>query len=232
MNLHALPQPGGPEAQAEPDATAASRWVSAKPRSIRGSLGGALLLEGALVAGLLVWLGHRVSVAHRVERVAVRMVQPPTPPKPVPVTPTQVQSPEMPVVAELPVISQLSAQPAPPHAFTVPALAPPSAPSAAGIAATDPLQRYTAVLNAAVQSGLRVTGMVRAMRLHGVASVMFKLTPAGRLVWAKLARSSGIPPIDEAAVARVRATVYPPFPADLPQRDLTFQIEVKLSAGR
>ena len=230
MNLHALQQEGGPEPHAEPDTTAANRWVSARPRSIRGSLGGALLLELALVVSLLVWLGHRASVSHLVERVAVRMVRPPTPPKPVPVTPVQVQSPEMPAVAVLPTISQSS--PLPARAFTVPALIPTSAPSAAGAPAANPLQRYTSVLNAAVQSGLRVTGMVRAMRLHGVASVMFKLTPAGQLLWARLVRSSGIPPIDDAALARVRSTAYPPFPVDLPQRDLTFEIEVKLSAGR
>lgn len=232
MKLHVLQHEDGSGPEAEPDTAAASRWVSAKPRSIRGSLGGALLLEAALVAGLLIWLGHRSSPSPVTERVAVRMVQPTVPPKPAPVTPTQVRRPEMPVVAELPVIAQSSPLPVPTEAFSVPAVVQPSAPPAAGTPAADPLQRYTAELNAAVQAGLRVTGMVRAMRLHGVASVMFRLTPAGQLLWAKLARSSGIPPIDEAALARVRMTVYPPFPADIPQHDLTFQIEVKLSAGR
>ena len=232
MNLHVLQHEDGHGAEAEPDTTAASRWVSAKPRSIRGSLGGALLLEIALVTGLLAWLGHRASAPQIAERVAVRMVQPPAPPKPAPVTPTEVQRPEMPVVAALPVIAQSSPLPVPTRAFSVPAAAPPSSPPAAGVPTADPLQRYTAALNAAVQAGLRVTGMVRAMRLHGVASVMFRLTPAGQLLWVKLVRSSGIPPIDDAALARVQATAYPPFPADLPQHDLTFQIEVKLSAGR
>jgi periplasmic protein TonB len=70
------------------------------------------------------------------------------------------------------------------------------------------------------------------MGLHGVTTVVFRLTPAGHLLWAKVEKSSGVPPIDNAALARVKATLYPAFPAALPQHDTTFEIAVKLSTDR
>jgi len=228
MSLHAAEPPDeGFDPGREAPQAAANRWVSAQPRPIGASFGGALLLELALIGGLLWWSAHRLRTAPLPPRVPVRVAAAPTPLPPVPLP----QAPPMPALSPLaspPVIALPSTQPLAEPRFTVP-VAPPPPPAAAGASSADLLARYTAELNAAVQSGLRVPGMVRAMRLHGTATVLFKLTPSGQLLWAQLARSSGVPQIDDAAMAKVRATAYPPFPVALGREDMTFEIEVKLT---
>lgn len=207
------------------------RW----PRALRNSrtLGLAILIEAGLIAAvfLLVVRATRTEPVPPPKRIAVEEVALPAP---VPAAPkmqrTQVTRPAAaqpddpsPIAVPTDV-----AMPGLRHLIPPPSLVPPPVPQAAGVNKASLLARYIAELNAAIQSGLQVPGMVRAMRLSGIATVTFELTPSGRLVWARLSRSSGVPLIDQTALAKVKATQFPPFPARLPQRDTTFKIKVRL----
>lgn len=198
------------------------------------SLGAALVFEALLVIGMI-WLAatHHASPPPALpKRVAIHVVEPPPPPKtqPVPVIAPTAVAAQTQQVTSLPVI----AIPASVHldhpTFQVPRL--PQPPPVPIVTQNNPniLARYTSMLRAATQAGLKVPGMVRAMRLQGIATVVFKLAPAGgRVLWARLVHSSGVPMIDQAAIAKVKATDYPPFLPGLPQHDSTFKIAVRLS---
>lgn len=228
-----IPEPGAAVFSVTPP----PRTWPVKPAPFYRALGIALLIEAAVIAGITWGFPH--APAHAVTqpplRVRVHVVEPPPPlPPPVPVlTPARIMPPA-PVRAapSLPVIAVSSRTSLPHPTFRVPAqpLPPPPAIPAGNTASA--LARYTALLHAAIQSGLRVPGMVRAMRLRGIATVIFRLTPSGQLLWARLARSSGIPPIDNAALAKVKSSGYPPFPRSLPQQDTTFKIAVRLDTTR
>jgi len=204
--------------------------------SFSRSLGAALVFEALLLLGSMWVIAHHHAappVPAPPKRIAIHVVQPPPPPKSPPLqelTPTVSASTPMPATPSLPVIAVSSHVHLNHPAFQVPAL--PLPPPAVTAPQTTPnqLDRYTSMLRAATQADLRVPGMVQAMRLQGIATVLFKLAPAGgRALWAKLVHSSGIPMIDQAALAKVRSTSYPPFLEGLPQRDSTFKIAVRLS---
>ncbi len=199
------------------------------------SLGIGLVLELLLLVGLAWLAGHRRPVAppRQPQRIAIHVVEP-LPPAPLPrvpdLVPTTVVTTPTNIAPSLPVMA-ISRDVSLPHpmAFQVPALPRLPPPQTVVGNTRSVLARYTAMLNTAIQSGLTVPGMVRAMRLHGIATVIFELNPSGRLLWAKLERSSGIPPIDQAALAKVKSSRFPPFLKGLPRQTTTFQIAVKLS---
>jgi TonB family protein len=213
---------------------AGSHW----PRALRNSrtLGLAILIEAALIVTviLLVARATRTEPAPPPKRIAVEEVALPIP---VPAAPKMVRTQVAPPSAVQPdPLSPIAvptdvAMPGLRHLIPPPSLVPPPAPQTSGVNKASLLARYIAELHAAIQSGLQVPGMVRAMRLSGMATVMFELTPAGHLMWARLSRSSGVPMIDQTALAKVKATQYPPFPAKLPQRDTTFKIKVRLQTN-
>ncbi len=229
-----IPEPGA----AVFSVTPSPRTWPVKSAPFYRSLGIALLIEAAVIAGITWGFPHAPAhaVARPPLRVRVHVVEPPPPlpPPPMPVlTPARVTPPApVRVASRLPVIAVSSRTPLSHPTFQVPEqpLPPPPAIPAENTASV--LARYTARLHAAIQSGLRVPGMVRAMRLRGIATVIFRLTPSGQLLWAKLAHSSGIPPIDNAALAKVKSSRYPPFPRGLPQQDTTFKIAVRLDTTR
>ncbi len=198
------------------------------------SLGIGLVLELLLLVSLVWLVGHRRPVAppRPPQRIAIHVVEPlpPAPLPPVPdLVPTAAVVTPADIVPSLPVLAVSRDVSLPLPTFQVPAYAPPPPPQTVVENTRSVLARYTAMLNSAIQSGLRVPGMVRAMRLHGIATVIFELKPSGRLLWAKLERSSGMPPIDQAALAKVKSSRFPPFLKGLPRQATTFQIAVKLS---
>ena len=88
--------------------------------------------------------------------------------------------------------------------------------------------RYAAQLNARVQARLVVPEDVQMMHLTGRTVVAIRVAPDGRLVAVSIARSSGVGPIDRAALAAVRATNLPPFLGDMPRHPVTFTLTVRL----
>lgn len=92
------------------------------------------------------------------------------------------------------------------HKLTPPPVAQPSLARAA-----QAVNRYAVMVRTRIQAGLVVPRSVAALGMSGRTTVSFKLTPKGRLVWVRLAHSSGFHLIDRASLAAVRAVSYPPF---------------------
>ena len=88
--------------------------------------------------------------------------------------------------------------------------------------------RYAAELNAHVQARLVVPQAVQMMHLSGRVVVAIRVAPDGRVIAVSVARSSGVGPIDRAALAAVRATNLPPFQGDMPRHPVTFDLTVHL----
>ena len=93
------------------------------------------------------------------------------------------------------------------------------------------LMRYAAMLNAKVQAHLVVPEMVEMMHLSGTTTLAIQVAPDGRLIGVSVGRSSGSGEIDRAAIAAVRSSRLPPFPDGMPQRPVTFDLRVRLSAS-
>jgi protein TonB len=94
----------------------------------------------------------------------------------------------------------------------------------------DAVQLYAASLNSRVQAGLVVPATVSDMGLSGSTTVAVTIAPNGHVVSVTIARSSGIPPIDQAALAAVRATTEQAFTTDMPDHPITFTLIVHLDS--
>ena len=207
----------------------------------RSSFGRALLfaiaLEGLVVAGLAVFTHPRpVTVGLRRKPMAVHFVTLPKPPPPRPVVlprPRPVPRPRprpqpRPVVHHRPVPLPVPVKAAPPKPRPpVPAPPPPPPPSPSVVAQA--VDRYAVMLRTRIQRGLVVPRRVAALRLSGKAVVAFELTPGGRLLWARILRSSGIGLIDRAALTAVRDRRYPPFTKSMPRDPTVFRVRVGLN---
>lgn len=101
-------------------------------------------------------------------------------------------------------------------------------PTASPAQAATAVDRYAVMIRTRIQAGLRVPGEVRALGLSGEAVIAFALTPGGRLLWARVKRTSGFGPIDRACLAAVRARLYPPFTRHMPHHPLRFDVTVSM----
>ncbi|RCN59495.1 energy transducer TonB [Acidiferrobacter thiooxydans] len=161
----------------------------------------------------------------------------PKPPPPHPVVrpkPQPVPPKPRPIVHHRPVPLPTPVKKVPPPRPKVvprpPTPPPPPPPSPAVVAQA--VDRYAVMLRTRIQQGLVVPPRVAALRLSGKAVVAFELTPAGRLLWVRIMRSSGIGAIDRAALAAVRDRSYPPFTKSMPRRPTVFRVRVGLNDGR
>ena len=109
-----------------------------------------------------------------------------------------------------------------------PVAAPPAVPAAVRMSA---IGRYAATVRGLIQAQVRVPQTVRALRLRGRALVAFRLAPDGHLLWARLVRSSGLGPIDRAALREVRERQYPHFSSKMPHHPLNFSVVVDMNAA-
>ncbi len=165
---------------------------------------------------------------------------PPPPPKPVPKPPPPKPAPALPPPPPVPPKAPPPPRPRPrphprkpqPHVLRPPPPAPPpvrAAPPAPSPAETaSAVMRYAALLNARVQARLVVPEQVQMMRLSGTTVVAIRVAPDGSLLGVSVARSSGVGPIDRAALAAVRATSLPPFHGDMPRGPVTFDLTVRM----
>ncbi|MHB8248662.1 MAG: energy transducer TonB [Acidithiobacillus sp.] len=182
--------------------------------------------------------------------IAIHMVQPiPPKPKPIPVPPPPkpVVQPKpkpvpvpkpipipKPVVHHTPPKPLLAKAPTPTApVYTPPVVTPPAPPPAPSPALQqNAIDSYAAMLRTRVQADTRVPEAVRLMHTSGTAVIAFRLTPSGQLLSAHVARSSGVGPIDRAALKAVEDGTYPPFTKKMPKHDMTFDVRVHLSAHR
>ncbi len=208
---------------------------------LRASLA-AIALEGLLLAAWLIVMPTHAPKTVGLHRkpMAVHFVTLPAPPRVVPKPPPPRAHPKPrpaprperrpPVVHRRPVPLPAPVKappPAPPPKPVSRAPAPPPPPSPATVAQA--VDRYAVMLRTRIQSGLVVPRRVTALGLSGKALVAFELTPGGRLLWARIVRSSGINLVNRAALAAVRSRHYPPFTKNMPHQRTVFRVRVGLN---
>lgn len=75
------------------------------------------------------------------------------------------------------------------------------------------LGSYYATVLARIQAAKHYPWVAQRRSMQGAARIAFRLSSTGRLLWARIARSSGFTILDKAALAAVRnAAPYPKFP--------------------
>lgn len=226
-------------------------WQPAGHRGQRfwPSLAAGLLLELLLLSSVGRWAAHRPTprpVPARPRTTRLRLVPwhpdtPPTTPSPPVTEPSAPPKPRaMPLArARLkprPAPASVAAPPRPrPTAMqsplpVVPAPRPTPGPTAAQRASA--IERYAGRLRGLIRARARVPEAARVLRLAGRTRVTFMLAPDGTLTRAQIARSSGIPLLDRAALACVQAGHYPPFVPTMPAHPLPFTVTVILDARR
>ena len=106
---------------------------------------------------------------------------------------------------------------------------PPAVPTVSAAAQASAMQLYAAALRARVQANLLAPRSVRLLGIGGVSRVAIQLAPSGALLGVSLAKSSGSNDIDNAALKSVRSSLFPPFPATVPQHNTTFVLTVRIT---
>ena len=214
-----------------PADTDAARWPLATAL--------ALLLEAALLAALA-WYAAQPAPKPP-PPLQITLVQPkplakPPAPKPLPAKPKPKPLPRVHHQAHprpLPTPPRPRIQPPPPPLPQArpampltppPPPPPPPKPVAPDLAAVK--LGFEGALREAIQAAVRYPEAARLMRLQGRTLVRFAFRD-GHASAIRVATSSGIPPLDEAAIAAVRNAPYPPTPAALAGRALTFEIWVR-----
>ena len=212
------------------------------------TVGCSLLIEGALIACLLLAGRHPVREVRLPRAIHVilrpsppeprpappvlpqpRMISLPVPPPPLPdlvIAPRPVPTPPQPVAQPrpMPPVARLEpARPAPVAA--APAPPPPAAAPSAAEAAT-----FEAALRRAVQQALIFPAGAQAAHEQGVAHVRFTYRD-GQIEDAVLVRSTGFPILDGAALQTVRVARYPATPARFAGRPLRIDVDVVFQVG-
>ena len=210
------------------------------------SLGAAIVLEVALVAGVLAWMAMRPPTLPEqvipliIEAlVPAELEKPLEPQKPVlpppqlqrsrpilPATPppqlTPVPTPLPPAQAAEPV----QAAPAPiTQVVAAPSPTPMPAQRAVPVPAIDAINAYNAKLTAAAQAAFEVPGTVTALNFKGRARVGFKLRD-GLASSISIVQSSGLGAMDRAATKAVQTAAFPQPPQSLQGQELAYEIWV------
>ncbi|HQT61959.1 MAG TPA: energy transducer TonB [Acidiphilium sp.] len=157
----------------------------------------------------------------------------PPPPQPAPLPPPPAPSPmppPKPLSRPLPKVVHRPPPPRPaPKQHPVPHPVPHPAPPPK--AKTPPPQpafdfaQYAASLRAPLQREVHVTQTMRMLGVRGIAFIEFTLAPDGKLLSARIYRSSGNPLIDRAALDAVRQHHFPPFPGTA---DKSFAVPIQI----
>ena len=200
----------------------------------------ALLLEIALF-GAAAWLIGRtrapqplapVQIVLEAPRPAPKPLAPPVvkpkPPKPTPPKPRARPRP-LPRPLPTPVQPRIVTPPAPtPQTRPAMPVAPPPPPPPKP-AKPDPEAvkfSFEAALREAIQATVHFPEAARLMHLQGRTLVRFTFRD-GHVSAIRIVTSSGVPPLDQAAIAAVRNAPCPPTPAALAGRALSFEIWVR-----
>jgi periplasmic protein TonB len=155
--------------------------------------------------------------------VALPLPPPPPPPQP------PVQRPQHPVVR--PQVSR-PAPPAPTATEATAPAAPPAAatPAPAAAAPSNAVPSWQGQLLSRLQRFKRYPDSARSRREEGVVNLTFTMDREGRVLAARIARSSGFADLDEETLALVRrAEPLPAPPAELPGSTLTLTVPVRFS---
>ncbi len=209
-------------------------WGPRAPQPFARAVLAALVLEIGLALVLLHWapdrtvtvgLRRKPMTAHLVTLPKPRAVPRPQPPKPQPIPKPKPPTPK-PVIHHRPVPLPTPVK-RPPPAVHKPS--PPPSPPPSPARAAQAVNRYAVMVRTRIQAGLVVPRSVADLGMSGRTTVSFELTPQGRLVWVRVARSSGFHLIDRASLAAVRSVSYPPFTKNMPHHAVVFRVRVGLN---
>ncbi len=200
----------------------------------------ALLLEIALFGAAAWMIGHAhapqplapVQIVLEAPRPAPKPLAPPVvkpkPPKPMPPKPRARPHP-LPRPLPTPVQPRIVTPPAPtPQTRPAMPVAPPPPPPPKP-AKPDPEAvkfSFEAALREAIQATVHFPEAARLMHVQGRTLVRFTFRD-GHVSAIRIVTSSGVPPLDQAAIAAVRNAPCPPTPAALAGRALSFEIWVR-----
>ncbi|MBU2718784.1 TonB family protein [Acidithiobacillus ferridurans] len=207
------------------------------------------VIEALMIGGLIYsHLSQPVTVKPKPKIMAIHMIKPAPPkPKPVPPPPKPVMHPKPipksvpkpiprpiphPVVHHplppKPLLAQTPVPQAPVYTPPVTSPAPPPSPALSLAARQAAIDLYASEIRSLIQANLRIPEELRLMRLSGMTVVSFELTPQGRVLWAKISRSSGIGAVDRTAEKAVRSIIYPEFSRKMPKTDTLFVVDVHI----
>ena len=147
--------------------------------------------------------------------VAGAPVRPPQP-RPARPTPSPVQGPPPLVSPSPPGPAQAAA---PVMRSEVPVV---PAPTAAAVSGT-----WRSALASWLQSHKRYPDEARRQREEGQVTIRFTVGRDGQLADAQIVRGSGSDSLDRAALATLRDGRAPPFPADMPQQQVTTTVTIR-----
>lgn len=195
----------------------------------------ALVIEVAIALALVRFdHSHTVTVGLVRKPMVAHLVTLPSPPRPIPPRPIHKPLPPppkpRPVIHHRPVPLPIPVK-RPPPALQKPT-PPPPPPRPSPARAAQAVNRYAVMVRTRIQAGLVVPRSVVALGMSGRTTVSFELTPKGRLVWVRVAHSSGFGLIDRASLAAVRAVSYPPFTKSMPHHAVVFRVRVGLNGHR
>lgn len=91
-------------------------------------------------------------------------------------------------------------------------------------------QNYKSKILARLRNAKRYPPAARKDGLEGTSVLTFTINASGQLVSARISRASGKPALDNAALAMARsASPFPPFPAGITRRQMTFRVPVQFN---
>ena len=160
---------------------------------------------------------------------------PPIPPPPETPAPARIQVPKPPLkpvrrVIRHPIQHHVEPQPQPPQPqIQAPRVTNP--PPAAPVQNSSGVGPYARALHGEIEANVEVPAAIEQLGLSGTAVVTFMITPQGALVNARVARSSGNPLIDQAALAAVRRTSYHAFTSNMPTQALPFTVPIEITGS-
>ncbi|WP_424139133.1 energy transducer TonB, partial [Roseomonas chloroacetimidivorans] len=141
--------------------------------------------------------------------------------------PTPPPQPRRPQVAE-----QAPVQPYAPPAAPVAPVAPTPAPAAAPARASSVPPSYVGMIQAALARVQRYPMGARARRAEGVVMMRFTLARDGRVVTARMVRSSGDEDLDAEAEAMLQRVNMPPLPSDWGEATMDLVVPIRFSLRR
>jgi protein TonB len=119
-------------------------------------------------------------------------------------------------------------RPAPP---AVPAPAPAPRPVAPA-APTNGIPVYGEQIYSIIQSNQNVPAILSEMGLSGTAVIEIVVAPNGKVLSARVAKSSGVPIIDATALDHARNAQLPPFNSEMPDRPRAFLVPIAIEPGQ
>jgi TonB family protein len=162
--------------------------------------------------------------------VAVATMPPPPPPQP-PVRHVYKPAPHPVIRRVAPAPAQAPVRPAP----AAPAAAQPVAPaarSAAPVMRTSGIPIYGEQIYSIIQANQNVPAVLSEMGASGTAVIEIVVAPDGRVLSARVAKSSGVPIIDATALQHASDAQLPHFNSGMPDQPHAFLVPIEIQPGQ